>query len=206
MSYIRADGYKLKDPEDDAAYQVLMGDVQRLALNFARGSVNSAYQLTPAAAEAISESSGVPAVTLPDSGLFCFAQGIPTGTYSGFPNPTLYGNGIQAAELDPYLMYNAATGVITFPSTGYVRVRASTSHVSTNGPGGLVALGIALNGVSQGFAFVYSNGSGGAYSACLASEMFLSVNAGDTVFSFMSDGGTVSPTYGGGSSLSAVYL
>lgn len=50
MSYVRSDGYRLKDPQDDEAYQVTVGDLQRLALNLARGSVNSAYGLTPTAA------------------------------------------------------------------------------------------------------------------------------------------------------------
>ncbi len=59
MSYVRSDGYTLKDPDDDEAFQVVIGDLQRLALNLARGTANSAYQLTPAAATAI----GTPPVT-----------------------------------------------------------------------------------------------------------------------------------------------
>lgn len=43
MSYIRSDGYRLTDPEDDAAFQVVVGDLQRLALNLAKGSDSSAY-------------------------------------------------------------------------------------------------------------------------------------------------------------------
>lgn len=60
MSYVRSDGYRLKDPDDDAALQVVIGDLQRLALAMYKGTKNSAYALTPEAADAIS--------ALPDSG------------------------------------------------------------------------------------------------------------------------------------------
>ena len=43
MSYVRSDGYSLTDPNDDAAFQVVVGDLQRLALNLAKGSESSAY-------------------------------------------------------------------------------------------------------------------------------------------------------------------
>ncbi len=63
MTYIRSAGYTLKDPDDNAAYQVMVGDLERFALNLARGSKNSAYQLTPAAAAVIGSSTGVPAAS-----------------------------------------------------------------------------------------------------------------------------------------------
>lgn len=43
MSYVRADGYKLKDPDDDAAYQTVVGDLQRLAIALYNGTANAAY-------------------------------------------------------------------------------------------------------------------------------------------------------------------
>jgi len=58
MSYIRTDGYSLKDPDDDAAFQVMVGDMQRLALAMYKGSPNSAYVMAPWAAAAINGANG----------------------------------------------------------------------------------------------------------------------------------------------------
>ena len=61
MSYVRSAGYRMKDPDDDAALQVVIGDLERLALNLNRGSVNSAYVLNATAAKDLGVSTGVPA-------------------------------------------------------------------------------------------------------------------------------------------------
>lgn len=52
MSYVRSDGYQLKDPGDDAALQVVIGDLKRLALAMYKGTGSAAYQLTLEAATA----------------------------------------------------------------------------------------------------------------------------------------------------------
>lgn len=58
MSYVRSSGYRLKDPDDDAALQCVIGDLQRIALDLKRGSFNSAYMLKPEVAKALFDSSG----------------------------------------------------------------------------------------------------------------------------------------------------
>ena len=58
MSYVRSVGYRLKDQDDDAALQVVIGDLQRLRLDLARGTLSSAYVLKPEAAKALYDSSG----------------------------------------------------------------------------------------------------------------------------------------------------
>lgn len=58
MSYVRSSGYRLKDPDDDAALQVVIGDLQRLSLGLYRGTPNAAYNLTDQAATNLGDSSG----------------------------------------------------------------------------------------------------------------------------------------------------
>lgn len=79
MSYVRSDGYKLKDPDDDAAYQTVVGDLQRLAIALFRGSQNAAYTLTPESAAAIN----APATSSPSVQQAAVGISAPSGSING---------------------------------------------------------------------------------------------------------------------------
>jgi hypothetical protein len=150
MSYIRADGYRLKDPEDDAAYQVLMGDVQRLALNFARGSRNSAYQLTPTAEANLNSSSGTPADSTSSSAFTGFTATL-ASTVSITTNTlinTWTSSGMGFSTVGSSLTSSAFTAT----TAGYYQLGCCLNVTVSNSPSysdAYAVVDMQKNGVSQ---------------------------------------------------------
>lgn len=199
MANVRSVGYSLSNGDDDEAFQVVVGDLQRIYQAVFTGTPNAAYSLTDAAATAV----GAPVAesTSADKKFF-IAHGAPTGSSFTYMTPIVFG---ADRILDPYSMYNSGTGTATMPEAGYARIRVCLTCLTGSGPMTNNTLGVSLNAVDMGNSYTVTLGSGGLYTLLNIYETILAVSAGDTIFGW--GGGPVVPsTVLGGTSFSATYI
>jgi len=138
MAYVRSSGYRLKDPDDDAALQVVIGDLERLALNLYRGSANTAYVLNEAAQNNLSISSGAGpnlSVTNRISGGgsvsqgFCSVSRTAGYTFLSLLDPIIFDTTVDDADG----AYNITTGNFTAPVNGIYTIATTLGLDSANG-------------------------------------------------------------------------
>lgn len=145
MSYVRSDGYRLKDHDDDASLQVVIGDLQRLALAMYKGTKNAAYALTPEVEKELNDGRETPSA----NGHVLVYR---TSALASNGNDTIILNIVGS---DQQNAYNTATGVFTAPVTGNytfgVSIRAFTRTLAA-GVSTLVSMSfrIAKNGAFAG--------------------------------------------------------
>lgn len=204
MSYVRADGYRLKDPDDDAAFQTVVGDLQRLAIALFRGSQNAAYTLTPESASSI----GAPVTSTQPTKYFS-AFGAASGIYAD-PNPILWGT---STEDDPYSMYDATSGYFTAPDSGVVIINLGmhiyriTSLAAQSVAG--IPTRIYVNGsLYKVMVYDFFNPRTVADVPAASANILLplAVSAGDTVFTTVSSGGGTDIGFYNIAGLSAWYI
>jgi len=174
MSYVRSDGYRLTDPEDDAAFQVVVGDLQRLALNLARGSAASAYTTVADVAAAAPVMKNV------------HVQMASNFSFSGSGDTIVFDTAISNSDS----AYNTSTGVFTAPvtavynigigfTTSVTRVGAALSDVTSYY--NLLKNGISLPRLASPYMSYTANLIATDYTQSLPSALSVSLNAGDTV-------------------------
>ncbi len=138
MAYIRSSGYKMKDPDDDAFAQVIVGDLERLQLNLYRGSVNTAYVLNDGATNNLNISGGsAPSISVtntPGSGGsvsqgFCSVQRTNSPQFLSQSDAIIFPTLVE----DAASTYNLTTGVFTAPVAGIYAIATTLVVTSATG-------------------------------------------------------------------------